>query len=107
MYVLHIEAFQINVWLPIMLSLLHMLNYPLKIVNVTIIIYFYCCPVLFSKFFKSVFTNMLTCFHVVRPSVTFFSLRVINGISSNLAYLFISTGPILIIKMYGLGAISM
>ena len=28
-------------------------------------------------------------------------------ISSNLAYLFISTGPILIIKMCGLGAISM
>ena len=39
----------------------------------------------------------------VRPYrfVSLISLRVINGISSNLAYLFISKGPILIIKMYG------
>ena len=57
------------------------------------------------------------CFHVVRPSVrpsvrplrfvSLISLRVMDGISSNLAYLLISTGPILIIKMYGLGAISL
>ena len=39
MYLLHMEVFQIKVWLPMMLSLLHMLNYPLIIVNVTIIIW--------------------------------------------------------------------
>ena len=60
------------------------------------------------------------CFHVrlsippsIRPSVrpkrfvSLISLRVIDGVSSNLAYLFMSTGPILIIKLYWLGAISM
>ena len=54
------------------------------------------------------------CFHVVRPSirpsVTFCFLnilRVMDGISSNLGYLFKYAGPILTIKMYGLGAISM
>ena len=59
MYLLHMEVFQIKVWLPMMLSLLHVLDYPLIIVNVTIIIYFYGCPVHFSKCFKSLFTNML------------------------------------------------
>ena len=39
MYLLHMKVFQIKVWLPMMLSLLHMLNYPLIIVNVTIIIW--------------------------------------------------------------------
>ena len=43
----------------------------------------------------------------VRNVVSLISLRVIDGVSSNLAYLFMSTGPILIIKLYGLGAISM
>ena len=52
------------------------------------------------------------CFHVVRPSVRLsvrpsvrplrfvflITLRVMDGISSNLAYTFISTGQILIIK---------
>ena len=44
------------------------------------------------------------CFHVVRPSVRLkrfvflISLRVMDGISSNLAYTFISTGQIIIIK---------
>ena len=57
------------------------------------------------------------CFHVVRPSVCpsvrplrfvfLITLRVMNGISSNLAYTFISTGQILILKKLGLRAISM
>ena len=53
---------------------------------------------------------MLSVRPSIRPSVTFCFLnifRVIDGISSNLPYLFISTGQILIIKKYGLGAISM
>ena len=47
------------------------------------------------------------CFHVVRPSVRplrfvfLITLRVMDGISSNLAYTFISTGQILIIKNKG------
>ena len=60
----------------------------------------------------TVFTLSVNPGLYVRPSVhpsqhfvSLISLRVIDGISSNLAYLFISTGPILIIKMYGLGAI--
>ena len=67
---------------------------------------------------QTVFAGWYTVFTLsvrpsVRPSVrmlhfvSLISLRVIDGISSNLAYLFISTGPILIIKMYGLGANSM
>ena len=59
---------------------------------------------------QTVFVGGYTVFTLsVRPErfVSLISLRVIDGISSNLAYLFIFTVPIFIMKMYGLGAISM
>ena len=61
----------------------------------------------YTVFMLSVRCGGVYCFHVVRPSVHplrfvfLITLRVMDGISSNLAYTFISTGQILIMKNKG------